>query len=72
MLARRELIMGFGHRVYTRVDPRNAVNKRMSKRLVGARVRAARGQQAHPPGGGVHRTRPQAPGTAGRPELTRG
>ncbi len=35
MLARRELIMGFGHRVYTRVDPRNAVNKRMSKRLAG-------------------------------------
>ena len=35
MLARRELIMGFGHRVYTRVDPRNAVNKRMSERLAG-------------------------------------
>ncbi len=33
MLARRELIMGFGHRVYTRSDPRNSVNKRMSKRL---------------------------------------
>ena len=33
MLARRELIMGFGHRVYTSSDPRNAVNKRMSKRL---------------------------------------
>ena len=33
MLARKELIMGFGHRVYTRVDPRNAVNKRMSRRL---------------------------------------
>ncbi len=33
MLARRELIMGFGHRVYTRSDPRNAVNKRMSRRL---------------------------------------
>ena len=33
MLARKELIMGFGHRVYTRVDPRNSVNKRMSGRL---------------------------------------
>ena len=33
MLARKELIMGFGHRVYTRVDPRNPVNKRMSRRL---------------------------------------
>ena len=32
-LARRELIMGFGHRVYTTSDPRNAVNKRMSKAL---------------------------------------
>ena len=33
MLARKELIMGFGHRVYTRSDPRNSVNKRMSERL---------------------------------------
>jgi 2-methylcitrate synthase len=33
MLARRDLIMGFGHRVYTTSDPRNAVNKKMSKRL---------------------------------------
>ena len=33
MLARKELIMGFGHRVYTTSDPRNAVNKRMSKTL---------------------------------------
>ncbi|MDA0678760.1 MAG: 2-methylcitrate synthase [Proteobacteria bacterium] len=33
MLARKELIMGFGHRVYTTSDPRNAVNKRMSKML---------------------------------------
>jgi len=32
-LARKELIMGFGHRVYTTSDPRNAVNKRMSKAL---------------------------------------
>ena len=30
MLANKELIMGFGHRVYTTSDPRNAVNKRMS------------------------------------------
>jgi len=27
------LIMGFGHRVYTTSDPRNAINKRMSKEL---------------------------------------
>ncbi len=33
MLARKELIMGFGHRVYTRSDPRNPVNKRMSRQL---------------------------------------
>ena len=33
MLAKKELIMGFGHRVYTTSDPRNAINKRMSKRL---------------------------------------
>ena len=33
MLERKELIMGFGHRVYTTSDPRNDVNKRMSKRL---------------------------------------
>ncbi len=33
MLARKDLIMGFGHRVYTSSDPRNAVNKRMSKTL---------------------------------------
>lgn len=33
MLERRELIMGFGHRVYTTSDPRNAVNKKMSKML---------------------------------------
>ena len=33
MLERKELIMGFGHRVYTTSDPRNAVNKRMSKTL---------------------------------------
>ena len=32
-LARKDLIMGFGHRVYTTSDPRNAVNKRMSKML---------------------------------------
>jgi 2-methylcitrate synthase len=33
MLAAKELIMGFGHRVYRTSDPRNAVNKRMSKAL---------------------------------------
>ena len=33
MLERKELIMGFGHRVYTTSDPRNSVNKRMSKAL---------------------------------------
>ncbi len=33
MLVRKDLIMGFGHRVYTTSDPRNAVNKKMSKAL---------------------------------------
>lgn len=33
MLERKELIMGFGHRVYTTSDPRNKVNKAMSRRL---------------------------------------
>jgi len=33
MLERKDLIMGFGHRVYTTSDPRNSVNKRMSKAL---------------------------------------
>lgn len=33
MLQRKELIMGFGHRVYTTSDPRNAINKKMSKAL---------------------------------------
>ncbi|HEX2138813.1 MAG TPA: citrate/2-methylcitrate synthase, partial [Woeseiaceae bacterium] len=32
-LARKERIMGFGHRVYTTSDPRNSVNKSMSQRL---------------------------------------
>ena len=32
-LADKDLIMGFGHRVYTTSDPRNSVNKRMSKAL---------------------------------------
>lgn len=32
-LAAKEKIMGFGHRVYTTSDPRNAVNKKMSKVL---------------------------------------
>lgn len=41
MLANKDLIMGFGHRVYTTSDPRNVVNKRMSKMLaddVGNRI----------------------------------
>ena len=33
MLERKDLIMGFGHRVYTTSDPRNALNKKMSKAL---------------------------------------
>ncbi len=33
MLENKELIMGFGHRVYTTSDPRNSVNKKMSKAL---------------------------------------
>ncbi|MEJ2602954.1 MAG: 2-methylcitrate synthase [Gammaproteobacteria bacterium] len=33
MLERKDKIMGFGHRVYTESDPRNAINKKMSKRL---------------------------------------
>jgi 2-methylcitrate synthase len=33
MLAKKELIMGFGHRVYKTSDPRNSVNKKMSQRL---------------------------------------
>lgn len=33
MLANKSLIMGFGHRVYTTSDPRNAINKAMSKKL---------------------------------------
>ena len=32
-LANKDLIMGFGHRVYTTSDPRNSVNKKMSKQL---------------------------------------
>lgn len=33
MLADKALIMGFGHRVYTTSDPRNTVNKAMSRTL---------------------------------------
>jgi 2-methylcitrate synthase len=33
MLADKDLIMGLGHRVYTTSDPRNTVNKAMSKTL---------------------------------------
>ena len=32
-LANKSLIMGFGHRVYTTSDPRNAVNKALSREL---------------------------------------
>jgi len=32
-LARKDKIMGFGHRVYTTSDPRNAINKTMSRAL---------------------------------------
>lgn len=32
-LASKDLIMGFGHRVYTTSDPRNSVNKKMSQAL---------------------------------------
>jgi len=33
MLSRKELVMGFGHRIYKNGDPRNAVFKDLSKRL---------------------------------------
>lgn len=33
MLAKKELIMGFGHRVYTTSDPRNKIIKQWAKRL---------------------------------------
>lgn len=33
MLARKERVMGFGHRVYRTADPRNAINKQMAKAL---------------------------------------
>jgi len=36
MLARKEKIMGFGHAVYKRRDPRSSILKRWSKRLAGA------------------------------------
>jgi 2-methylcitrate synthase len=32
-LANKDKIMGFGHRVYTTSDPRNAINKKMSRAL---------------------------------------
>lgn len=35
MLASKAKIMGFGHRVYTSSDPRNAINKKMSAALAG-------------------------------------
>merc|ERR1719408_1170682 len=33
MLASKQLVMGFGHRIYKNGDPRNAVFKRLSKEL---------------------------------------
>ena len=36
-IARKEIIIGFGHPVYTISDPRNEVIKRLSKKLSGAR-----------------------------------
>lgn len=33
MLAKKELIMGFGHRIYKNGDPRNAIFKKLSKEL---------------------------------------
>jgi len=33
MLARKELIMGFGHRVYKKLDPRSNIIKELSRRL---------------------------------------
>lgn len=37
MLEKKELVMGFGHRVYTSSDPRNAIIKNWSQRLSGGR-----------------------------------
>ncbi|SCA62649.1 2-methylcitrate synthase [Chlamydiales bacterium SCGC AG-110-P3] len=34
-LAKKDLIMGFGHRVYTTSDPRNAIIKELAQRLCG-------------------------------------
>lgn len=36
MLAKKQLIMGFGHRVYTHTDPRSAIIKKWAKRLIGS------------------------------------
>jgi 2-methylcitrate synthase len=33
MFARKELVMGFGHRVYKKGDPRNPIIKECSRRL---------------------------------------
>lgn len=33
MIARKELVMGFGHRIYKKGDPRNAIFKEMSRQL---------------------------------------
>jgi 2-methylcitrate synthase len=37
MLARKQLVMGFGHRVYKTSDPRNSVIKEWSRRLAAAK-----------------------------------
>src|SRR5262249_7110383 len=41
MLAQKELVMGFGHRVYTTADPRSAIIKEWAKRLDGRYVAIA-------------------------------
>merc|ERR1712032_1590078 len=33
MMAKKQLVMGFGHRIYKNGDPRNAIFKKMSKEL---------------------------------------
>jgi hypothetical protein len=38
-LARKEIVIGFGHPVYTVSDPRNAINKAWSKRLAAGHPR---------------------------------
>lgn len=47
MLARKEKIMGFGHRVYTTSDPRNAVIKQWSQRFAQSDDPALTGDKAY-------------------------